>query len=245
MDGTPAYKNFSLNIDRLLELFQLIDAQIEATNREVIPQLKDDLSSAKEKDDVYGMGAALGKYLSIKAAANFQFQWYAVMLVTLTEAYLQDVLSYFASIDEKLMNDSDQKASYQEIMAADSIDNLAQELRERWARNFIDKGGPKVWIKRLYRSGARGYADGLAEKMECLWGIRHVVVHRAGKVSTDFVRRHSELGFSRGDEIKLDGDQITSYAISVIEFVKTTDKYFCFRYKSQSEKSDDVPVPGE
>ena len=233
MDRTNAYKNFSLNVDRLVELFRFIDAQIDVTNQEVIPQLRDNLSSAKEKDDVYGMGAALGKYLSIKAMTNFQFQWYAVMLVTLTEAYLQDVLSYYASIDQKFMNDSEQKATYQEIVSAESTETLAQELRERWARNFIDKGGPKLWIEKLYRMGARGYADDLADQMELLWGIRHVVVHRAGKVSNDFVRRHSELGYSRGDEIKLDGDQIAAYAISVIEFVKTTDGYFCSRYNAQ------------
>jgi hypothetical protein len=57
-------------------------------------------------------------------------------------------------------------------------------------------------------------------------------------VSTDFVRRYPELGFSRGDEIKLDGDQIAAYAISVIEFVKTTDKYLCSRYNSRIKKSD-------
>jgi hypothetical protein len=104
--------------------------------------------------------------------------WQVVMLVTCVEAYLQDLLAIAASIDPKLMDETQQVAPYADVISATSLDELASHLRARWARKWLSKGGPTRWISHLKRMGARGYPDGLAPRLELIWGIRHVVVTR-------------------------------------------------------------------
>jgi hypothetical protein len=75
--------------------------------------------------------------------------WQIVMSVTCVEAYLQDVLIAAASIDPELMSKSEQSAPYADVIAATSLEALANELRARWARNWLSDGGPRRWISRL------------------------------------------------------------------------------------------------
>jgi len=56
-------------------------------------------------------------------------EWSVVMLVTFTETYLQDVFSDAASLGPDLMADSEQSATYDEVLAARSTDVLAEALR--------------------------------------------------------------------------------------------------------------------
>jgi hypothetical protein len=112
------------------------------------------------------------------------------MLVTCVEAYLHDVLSTTASVDPKLMSKSEQPVYYTDVIGAGSLDELANELRARWARGWLDDGAPTRWLSRLHAMGARGYPDDLAPRLERIWGIRHVVVHAAGVADADFVKRH-------------------------------------------------------
>lgn len=69
-------------------------------------------------------------------------RWQVVMMVTCSEAYLQDVLSTAASLDPELMKNSEQRAQYADVIAATSLDALADKLRARWARNWLSDGGP-------------------------------------------------------------------------------------------------------
>src|SRR6266699_389428 len=159
-------------------------------------------------------------------------EWSVVMLVTFTETYLQDVLSDAASLGPDLMADSEQSATYDEVLAARSTDVLAEALRARWARNFVDKGGPTKWIERLGRMGARGYPTGLAPSMEELWGVRHVVVHRAGVVTADFVAHHPSFGAKPGVRISSPIGHIPVWIETVSDFVRPTDAYFVRRFPS-------------
>ena len=79
--------------------------------------------------------------------------WQVVMLVTCAEAYLQDLLSAAASVGPELMSESQQVAPYAEVIAANSLDELANELRARWARRWLSDGGPTRWISRLKKMG--------------------------------------------------------------------------------------------
>jgi hypothetical protein len=87
-----------------------------------------------------------------------------VMLVTCVEAYLQDLLAISARVDPKLMDETQQVAPYADVISATSLDELASELRDRWARKWLSDGGPTRWISRLKRMGARGYPDGHAPR---------------------------------------------------------------------------------
>lgn len=47
-----------------------------------------------------------------------------------------------AKVNPSIMESSQQSASYAEVVSSESIDDLKEEMQFRWARNFIDDGGP-------------------------------------------------------------------------------------------------------
>jgi hypothetical protein len=222
---TPAAATFLQNLFRLESFVGLIpdedpSARATAARSPLAPILR---PSQPEYRDAEG------------SAAAFAFQWFAVMLVTITETYLQDVLAFAAEVDPTLMAKSGQTAEYSEILAAHSIGELVEELRARWARGFLDDGGPTRWIDRLTRMGAR-FPDGIAGHMEPLWGIRHVVVHRAGVVTKDFERRHPHFGLHSGQELILPRGFWVDTTYAVADFQSGCEEYFHARYQREVQE---------
>jgi hypothetical protein len=158
--------------------------------------------------------------------------WQVVMLVTCVEAYLRDLLAAVASVDPELMDKSQQVAPYADVVSATSLDELASELRARWARGWLSDGGPTRWISRLERMGARGYPDGLARRLELMWGIRHVVVHAAGVATADFVKRHPGVVAAAGDRVRVGARNFDSFLEAARGFLEPTERYFVARYPS-------------
>lgn len=225
-------------MERLLSLFEIVDAQIETINADRLPDLKRRLREAQ--DDLPKKAGVLGEYFTMTGAINFLFQWYAVMIVTMAETYLHDILSYCAKLDPVLMEASELKTTYQDLLSAESLESLAAGMRDRWAQNFISDGGPSRWVEGLSRMGARGWEDGLIPRLERLWGVRHIVVHRNGVVNQDFLDHHPDLGYKIGEDIKVDGDFVRDYAIAVISFCKTVDRFFHARYKEEMATDPEV-----
>ena len=95
----------------------------------------------------------------------------AVLFVTITEAYLKDVLIYAVGIDPTLMRDTNQTVSYTDALNTKSLEHLPLAFRTKWVRKFTDYGGPTRWIKDLQGMGARGYRAETASQMETLWGF--------------------------------------------------------------------------
>ena len=188
------------------------------------------IKDADKASDLKRVEKLENRLLLRKQALDFLAEWRSVMYVTFTEAYLQDVLATCAGIDPALMSESAQSASYIEITSAGNLQELAGELRARWARNFVDKGGPTSWIDRLQRMGARGYPAEMAPLLEELWGIRHIVVHRAGIANLDFCRRHPSFGLKPNKAIKVSKEQVEKYCKTCEEFVSLTDDYVLARY---------------
>ena len=158
--------------------------------------------------------------------------WQVVMLVTCVEAYLQDLLAIAASVDPKLMDESQQVAPYADVISSTPLDELASELRARWARGWLRKGGPTSWISRLKKMGARGYPDGLAPRLELIWGIRHVVVHAAGIATANFVKRHPGFAATAGDRVRVGLRDFGAFIESVKDFMEPTERYFIRRCPS-------------
>ena len=154
------------------------------------------------------------------------------MLVTCVEAYLQDVLTAAAGVDPELTSKSEQRALYADVIAATSLDALANDLRARWARGWVDDGGPSRWIERLGKMGARGYPDDLGPRLERFWGIRHVVVHAAGIATSDFVKRHPGVVKAIGNRVRVNSHDLEKFVHGVEDFVEPTDRYFLARYPS-------------
>jgi hypothetical protein len=157
--------------------------------------------------------------------------WQVVMLVTFVEAYLQDLLAAAASIDPDMMRESLQVAKYADIISATSLDELANDLRARWARNWSSDGGPTRWISRLKRMGAGGYPKNLASSLELIWGIRHVVVHAAGVASADFIKRHPGVP-RQGERVRVPVGNLARFVRAVDSFLKPTEQFFLARYPS-------------
>ncbi len=229
--ATPALITFMLN-DYRMSKFKL--SMKERWDLLSI-QREHELEEARKSIDAGNPDIALLRELERtmeweKALNEFISEWIAVMTVTFAETYLQDVLAYCASIDAGLMGTSDQRATYAELCVAASVEEVKAELRSRWADNWLRTSGPAGWIKRLHSMGARGYEPDCGDLMEELWGLRHVVVHRAGEITPDFVRYHPSLGYKAGDKLKLSFAVVDRYSDQVGKFVKTTDAFLCNRY---------------
>ncbi|MEO5959347.1 MAG: hypothetical protein ABIZ49_06220 [Opitutaceae bacterium] len=128
------------------------------------------------------------------------------------------------------MSKSEQGALYADVIAATSLDALANELRARWARGWVNHGGPKDWINRLGKMGARGYPANLGPRLELFWGIRHVVVHAAGVATADFVKRHPGVVKAAGDRVRVNHHYFKSFVEAVRDFLEPTDEFFLNRY---------------
>jgi len=160
--------------------------------------------------------------------------WQIVMLVTCVEAYLQDVLAAAASIDPELMIKSEQSAPYADVIAATSLEALANELRAGWARNWLSNGGPTRWISRLEKMGARDYPPNLGPRLELFWGIRHVVIHAAGVATADFVKRHPGVVPAAGNRVRANHKYLQKFVEAIPEFIEPTEKFFLKRYPAMA-----------
>lgn len=158
--------------------------------------------------------------------------WQVVMLVTCVEAYLQDVLSAAASVGPELMSESQQRAPYADVIAAASLDELANEMRARWARGWLSDGGPTRWVSRLVKMGARGYPADLAPRLELFWDIRHAVVHTAGVATADFVKRHPDAVAVAGKRLRVGNSDIEAFLVAVKGFMEPTEEFLLARYPS-------------
>jgi hypothetical protein len=126
-------------------------------------------------------------------------EWIPVLLVNTVESYLEDVLIYAAKVDPTIMESTRPRPTvpYAEVLSAQSLEELKDRLKEifsrRWAKNFVNDGGPDTWIKKLTKMGARGYRPETAKEMETLWGVRHLIIHARGIATPDFVGRPPKL----------------------------------------------------
>ena len=154
-----------------------------------------------------------------------------VLSVTIVEAYLKDVLIYAAGVDSTLMERSKQTMTYQDALNAKSIEELKLEFRPKWARSFVDNGGPTKWIKRLKRWGARGYHPETVSQMETLWDVRHLIVHSAGIANPEFVQRHPQLNAQVGKRFIVSNAHFKPWLLAIYDFVEVTDHYFLQRCK--------------
>jgi len=150
---------------------------------------------------------------------------------------LKDLHVFVAHSDPEVMEKSEQTASYADVKNFPSIEDLKQEMQSRWAKNVLDRGGPKYWVERFTRSGARGYRNETVAVMELLWGVRHLVVHSAGIATAEFVRRHPSLAAKVGESITIRSNHLRLWFEVVYDFVDITDRHFSKRYGSVASGS--------
>ena len=166
-----------------------------------------------------------------------------VLFVAVVEAYLKDVLIYAAGIDSSLMDGTGQTVTYPEALNAKSLEEVLIKFRSKRARKFVDSGGPTTWIEALERWGAKGYHPKTVSHMETLWGVRHLIVHSAGIVNADFVRRHPELQAQVEKRLSVDGAQLRQWSAAMYDFVEITDQYFVRRCQKSQNSLPNAHAP--
>ena len=223
---SSAAQTLRTNFERMAGLIGILDEDSKRLQA-VIADLKANQSAPDWEERYQKASKELKNFLPPR---KFAHQWYVVMLVAFTETYLHDILVAAAEADPTLMVESKQTISYTEVTEASSVAELALSMRSRWARNFIDASGPSGWIDRLTRMGARGYPSDLGTNLEEVWGVRHVVVHAAGRATADFVARHPAFDAETGEQLDLHGDQILGYVSLMTNFVEPTDSYVIKRF---------------
>lgn len=231
---TPAYETLEMNIGRIDDLFALVveetlrqSVRVAQYQRKPLPNTRRGLSVRKA-----GIGRLKAASERLDAQMVLAVELSIVLLVTFTEAYLQDVLAHAASLIPDLMAESDQKIAYGELEGFISVDEVSSELRFRWARNFVDKGGPKIWSERFARMGSANLEAKVTASMEEAWGVRHVLVHRAGVASRDFCNRHRTFGATPGKRIDVRA-RSGEYTRAVASFATIVDDFFVARIASK------------
>lgn len=240
---TPSFEQFTENMSRVQHFFntyfdtnQRLKAELEKLgidpprHRSVTQMSEEELE--RQLRDIQRFKQEFVNWEEREASI---VEWIPVMLVTFTEAYLQEMLAYVATMDVSLMSKSDQSAKYADVLQAQSIADLANDLRRRWAKGIVDDGGPRKWVKKLpqiLQFPAEKYSSVLAENMEVLWGVRHVVVHAAAFATPDFVKRHPQFGVSVGERIRVTIDQAGRWHVTVAEFARATDEAVAARTAS-------------
>lgn len=249
---TLAFSNFESNLDKLVHICSFLTYESESSRKIISQKLENiqtlidntvdepinasmsnkEINIASKFNDVEKtLFKDLEKHMVVKEAArNSIYEWMAVITVTIVEVYLVDVLSYVASIDPTHMEKSEQSIFYSKLLQASSLEELVSEMQIKWAKNFINDGGPQHWINKLTKWGAREYQPETAQMMESLWGVRHLIVHSAGVATPDFVLRHPYFGTQIGEKIEVSLKKFSSWSNYAFNFVEVTDNYFVNRY---------------
>jgi hypothetical protein len=126
------------------------------------------------------LNAAVEEFTKVVELITFLNDWMLVMMVSFTEAYLEDVLIQLVGHNPEWMDDLKLKVSYAEVATASSLPEHMETIQRRWQEcwvNNILRKKPRHWIKILERLGANGYPAGLAEHMTTVWDCRHGIVH--------------------------------------------------------------------
>jgi hypothetical protein len=163
---TKALLAFEENLDSIMHMLKLANHQIVLMRAQAahasrvaatLPKKGDDLTAkpgqAKLVRSVNRLTRSLKTLEATIDGLHTITLWQVVMLVTCVEAYLQDVLAAAASVDPELMSKSEQTALYADVVTATSLEALSNDLRARWARGWVNDGGPTRWIDRRGKMG--------------------------------------------------------------------------------------------
>jgi hypothetical protein len=209
---TRAGRTYLANVERF-------SSMMEMTSRAAISRLSTPASVISPERHLQSDSPAKKRH----ADPSFLHLWYVVMLVTFGEAFLHDALAECAAADVTIMGNTEQKASYSEIVSLGTFEAIEQELRSRWARNFVDDGGPRKWTARLEKMFGSQYTPDAITQMEEAWGVRHMVVHHAGVTTSEFVQRHPILAGKAGERLSIPLQLVFDYASVLGQFVRVTD----------------------
>ena len=248
-ERTPAYDNgFGPNTDKLHHLLVFSQNAVKNYTTE-LTALSTNLAGLRapesaQADKIRTLTEEILKHVKeLTGGVLAIHEMMPVLFVAVVEAYLKDVLIFAAGIDTTLMERTEQSATYQDALNAKSLEELILGFRSKWARRFVDNGGPTRWIKSLEAMGVRGYRPETVRQMETLWGVRHLIVHSAGIANADFVRRHPYLKPQAGQRFIVSSGHIREWSAAMYDFVEVTDQYLFQRCQKSQRLASDGGAP--
>jgi hypothetical protein len=146
--------------------------------------------------DLMAVRVAVADLTTLLKHSDFLGSWMLTMLVTFTEAYLQDALSLLLS---------------EGLYACSLPPDISDEIKRKWIKEVLRIGKPSKWLKQLAKFGATGYTPNLEEQMTNIWDRRHQIIHSA----------EPEIDKSPLQALQ----EFLSAARVVNEFLETTDRF--------------------
>jgi len=151
---------FEKNMRRLTLLIQAPMPQAEAVSAKLSAATKDG-SFTTDASVVQPIVDEMNKSLQTRMTI---MTWAVPMLVTFTEAYLQDAFALMISC-----------ACGRTALPGPIVD----EISSKWIKNAIRSGNPHQWVNQLKKFGVTGYPDDLASNLQKTWDLRHDIIHSA------------------------------------------------------------------
>jgi hypothetical protein len=160
--------------------------------------------------------------------------WQVAMRVSAVEVYLQMALTFLAVYDPEFMRSrkSVQEWTYDDARVAADSDDTVWTFCNQWARSFLGDGGPERWSKSLERFGLGTFDKVDIDKLEAMWGYRHMRVHHAGRFTREFVLRHK----AAAERLWRDGLQFSDverWSSAAVRFVGAAEYGIAGRLKAQ------------
>jgi hypothetical protein len=151
-------------------------------------------------------------------------QWVSVFIVTLVEAYLQDVLAFAASARPEIIGKQRPTIGLADLAGLETADEVRRELLDKWARDFVSDGGPKRWCERLNGMLGTGVATDDISLLEELWGVRHVTVHSSGFATREFIRNHPGYDATLDSAVEVTEDRMQRWLSVIQSFMDEIDR---------------------
>jgi hypothetical protein len=221
---TDAMRNFETNISLLVAFLDRlkpneIQRRAKSAMRVVGRYKADQTNIAPLERAITKLNEATSDYLKVSQLSH---EWMSVMLVTFSEAYLEDGLIGLSAKNPNLLKDAP-PIPPNRMLEAESLDELRHEIRQQWAHQKVE-GGPRKFVRRLKDMGARSYDDKDVYRLEHLWHTRNLVVHSRGIVDAAYLAKYRHL--QKGDRVKVNLPQIGWWLPALKHFTETTDQFF-------------------
>jgi hypothetical protein len=235
---------FEENLGTILAVLNMgklnVSTPIDLTAPWFPTQLSSQISAIEPKDPSARMtlDEAAARTARLEHTIRVMTHWIPVMLVSFVETYLVDVHVELAAVDTTLVEASEQTVTLADTVAFSTLDELRAELRGRWAKAFVNDGGPRIWLTRLTARGVRFDSNQLPEVLEQLWGTRHLVVHNAGRVTREFMLRHPTLSGTVGVPLRISIDRIARWINTASDFVGSVDASYAGRIEAKSVRQE-------
>jgi hypothetical protein len=135
--------------------------------------------------------------------------WLTVVLATLIEAYLKDGLAFMVLHDPAMHSLPGWEPREERNRAS------ARRFSRRWMRSHK---GPSRWLEGLQELGITGFVPDLAETLNEMLGVRHLVVHSAGVVDEEYLRHHPTSLWRLGAEAEIDEGMLRGFIQGAFDF---------------------------